>query len=115
MDRIDNFSTIDDARDPLRAGMTQIVVAHAFCVPLDDIRASSRGAPQAAFARQIAMYLAHIVFSMDMQTVALRFHRDRSTVCHAVQRVEAMRDDPELNRTLGWLEATLRIVAGEYP
>ena len=100
-----------DALVPLRAGMTQIVVAHAYGVPLDELRAPSRGAKQAALARQIAMYLAHIVFAMSMTAVARGFGRDRSTCCHAIQRVEAMREDPELNRTLGWLEATLRGVS----
>jgi chromosomal replication initiation ATPase DnaA len=108
MDHTDSLLSQPNALAPLRAGMTQIVVAHAYGVPLDDIRAPSGGAKQAALARQIAMYLAHIVFAMSVREVAQGFGRDRSTACHAIQRVEAMRDDPELNRTLGWLEATLR-------
>ena len=99
----------------LRAGMTQIVVAHAYGVTLDDLRAPSRVSSHVAFARQIAMYLAHIVFSMSMAEVGRGFGRDRSTACYAIQRVEAMRDDPELERTLGWLEATLRVVAEKRP
>lgn len=94
---------------PLRAGMTQIVVAHAYGVTLDDLMSPSR-VGNIALARQVAMYLAHIVFSMSMSEVGRGFGRDRSTACYAIQRVEAMRDDPELNRTLGWLEATLRVV-----
>jgi chromosomal replication initiation ATPase DnaA len=108
MDRTATSFTSPDALVPLRAGMTQIVVAHAYGVALADIRAPKRGAPQAAFARQIAMYLAHVVFSMSTTAVARGFGRDRSTACYAIQRVEEMREDPELNRTLGWLEATLR-------
>ncbi len=115
MDYADSISDEPDALVPLRAGMTQIVVAHAYGVPLDDIRAPSRGAKQAALARQVAMYLAHIVFAMSMTHVARGFGRDRSTACHAIQRVEAMREDPELNRTLGWLEATLRGVLEQEP
>ncbi len=53
MDSLDSFLTEPEALAPLRAGMTQIVVAHAYGVPLDDyIRAPSRGAKQAALARQ---------------------------------------------------------------
>ena len=100
-----------DALVPLRAGMTQIVVAHAYGVTIDELRAPKRGARRAALARQVAMYLAHVVFSMNMASVARGFGRDRSTAFHAIQRVEEMREDPELNRTLGWLEATLRGVA----
>ena len=115
MDDLDIEFEQPDALMPLRAGMTQIVVAHAYGVPLDELRAPSRGAKQAALARQVAMHLAHIVFAMSLSNVARGFGRDRSTFCHAIQRVEAMREDPELNRTLGWLEATLRGVAEQRP
>jgi chromosomal replication initiation ATPase DnaA len=115
MDQIDNLLTKPDALAPLRAGMTQIVVAHAYGIPLDDLRGPSRGGPKAAHARQIAMYLAHIVFAMSLSAVARGFRRDRSTARHAIQRVEELREDPELNRTLGWLEATLRGVAEQRP
>jgi chromosomal replication initiation ATPase DnaA len=104
-----------EALEPLRAGMTQIVVAHAYNIRLDEMRAPSRLSSKVALARQIAMYLAHIVFSMTLSEVARGFGRDRSTASYAVQRVEALREDPELNRTLGWLEATLRIVVEKAP
>ena len=96
---------------PLCAGVTQILVAQAFGVAIDEIRAASRCNSHAAFARQIAMYLAHVVFSLSIGDVAKAFARDRSTVCHAIQRVEALRDDPDLDRTLGWLETLLRAIA----
>ena len=115
MDQTDSLPTRRNALAPLRAGMTQIVVAHAYGVPLDDLRAQSRGAKQAALARQIAMYLAHIVFAMSIRDVARGFRRDYTTCRHAIQRVEELREDPELNRTLGWLEATLRGLAEQRP
>jgi chromosomal replication initiation ATPase DnaA len=115
MDQSDSVLIQPDALSPLRAGMTQIVVAHAYGVPLDDIRAPARGAKQAALARQVAMYLAHIVFAMSVTSVARGFGRDPTTVRHAIQRVETLREDPELNRTLGWLEATLHGVAEQRP
>jgi chromosomal replication initiation ATPase DnaA len=96
---------------PLCAGVTQILVAQAYGIALDEIRAASRRNSEAAFARQIAMYLAHIVFSLSIGDVARAFARDRSTVCHAIQRVEALRDDPDLDCTLGWLETLLRAIA----
>ncbi len=100
---------------PLRAGVTQIVVSHTYGVPLEDIRAASRRSREAAFARQIAMYLSHVVFAMTTTEVATAFGRDRSTACHAFQRVEAMREDPEIDRTLGWLKTVLRAVAVSRP
>ena len=114
MDPFDRNDSSVGGLAPLRTSMTQIVVAHAYGVTLDDLRSPSR-VGHIALARQVAMYLAHIVFSMSMTEVGRGFGRDRSTACHAIQRVEAMRDDPELNRTLGWLEATLRVVAENRP
>ncbi|HLJ53299.1 MAG TPA: helix-turn-helix domain-containing protein [Rhizomicrobium sp.] len=96
---------------PLCAGVTQILVAQAYGIALDEIRATSRRNSEAAFARQIAMYLAHVVFSLSIGDVAKAFARDRSTVCHAIQRVEALREDPDLDSTLGWLETLLRAIA----
>jgi chromosomal replication initiation ATPase DnaA len=99
------------ATEPLRAGMSQLVVAHAYSLRVEDLRAPSRTGGKVAQARQVAMYLAHVVFSMSVSAVARAFGRDRATARHAIIRVELLRDDPELDRTLGWLEATLRVMA----
>jgi chromosomal replication initiation ATPase DnaA len=111
MGRMELVAPRDNALTPLCAGMTQILVAQAYGVTLEEIRAATRRTSQAALARQIAMYLVHVVFSMSIGDVAQAFARDRSTVCYAVQRVEAMREDPDLDRTLVWLETLLRAVA----
>src|SRR5258707_5687118 len=91
------------AQKPLCAGVTKILVAQAYGVTLDEMRAATRCTSQAAFARQIAMYLAHVVFQLSIAAVAQAFARDRSTVCYAIQRIEALRENPDLDRTLGWL------------
>ena len=111
MGRMELITQQSNRLTPLCAGVTQILVAQAYGVALDEIRAATRRTSQAAFARQIAMYLAHVVFSMSIGVIAQAFARDRSTVCHAIQRIEAMREDPDLDRTLGWLETLLRAVA----
>jgi chromosomal replication initiation ATPase DnaA len=111
-----HFELIADQSDehtPLCAGVTLILVAQAYGVTLDEILAATRRTSRAARARQVAMYLVHVVFSLSFGCIAQAFARDRSTVCHAIQRVEAMRDDPELDHFLGWLETLLNAVA-EY-
>ena len=95
---------------PLCAGVIQILVAQAYGVTIDEIRAATRRTSRAALARQVSMYLAHVVFSLSFGDIADAFARDRSTVCHAIQRIEALRDDPDLDRTLGWLETLLRAI-----
>ena len=54
----------------------------------------------ACFNRQVGMYLARHVGRWST-TVIGRFYngRDRSTVCHGIQRIEALREsDPEVDR-----------------
>lgn len=115
MDPFESISITAEALVPLRVGVAQIVVAYAYGVPLDSIRASGRGAREAAQARQVAMYLSHVVFEVSVRHIARVFGRDRTTALYAIQHIEEMREDPELNRLLGWLEEMLRGVAGWQP
>jgi hypothetical protein len=55
-------------------------------------------------ARQIAMYLAHVLLSRPQHDVALLFDRDRTTVAHAMHVVEDRRDDPRLERLIERIE-----------
>jgi chromosomal replication initiation ATPase DnaA len=103
------------ARSPIAAGMSQIIVSHAYGIAVAEMRAPGRGGRKAAHARQVAMYLSHVVFAMSGDDVAHAFGRERSTAYHAFQRIEALRENPELDRTLGWLEEMLRSAAAEGP
>ncbi len=93
---------------PPRIGMAQAIVAHAYDVPLEEIAAATRRCKRAALARQVAMYLSHVVFGMTLSQVAYAFRRDRTTASHACRLVEDMREDPDLDRVLDWLETLLR-------
>jgi hypothetical protein len=97
-------------RPPLRDDTARIcwlveeATAAAFAVPVDELRAPSRRAPAAAFARQSAMYLAHVVLGLRYSEVGRLFRRDRTTAAHACQLVEDRRDDPAIDRVLQTLE-----------
>ena len=86
----------------------------AFCVARDfgldmaALFAPTRGAPRAAFARQVAMYLAHIGFELSLETISRVFGRDRTTVSHACHVVEDGRDDIWLDCRLEALELFCR-------
>ncbi len=97
---------------PLHAGMIQIVVAHAYGVTLDDLRSPSR-VGHVALARQVAMYLCHTVFRLDIKELARTFGRDNSTARYALQQIADMRHDPEFDRTIVYLESMLRQTAGD--
>jgi chromosomal replication initiation ATPase DnaA len=79
-------------------------VAAVFEVDVHDLRAATRRSPRAAFARQVAMYLAHVVCGLSLTEVGTLFARDRTTVAHACGVVEDRRDDRELDRRLDHLE-----------
>jgi hypothetical protein len=92
----------------------------AFCVARDfglemaALFAPTRGAPRAAFARQVAMYLAHIGFELSLGTISRVFDRDRSTVSHACHLVEDGRDDIWLDCRLEALELFCRAGWGAF-
>ena len=93
-------------------GLVEAFTAHAYGVPVRKLKAATRLGPRASRARQVAMYLAHVVFGVKLVDVAEYFRRDPSTTSYAVRRVEGLRDDPEFDRALDWLEAALRDAAG---
>jgi Bacterial dnaA protein helix-turn-helix len=86
----------------------------AFCVARDfglepiDLFGPTRGAPGVAFARQVAMYLAHTGFALSFEKVSRVFGRDRTTVSHACRVVEDGRDDVWLDWRLAALELFCR-------
>jgi chromosomal replication initiation ATPase DnaA len=79
-------------------------VAAVFEVDIHDLCAPTRRSPRTAFARQVAMYLAHVVCGLSLTKVGTLFARDRTTVAHACGVVEDRRDDPELDGRLEHLE-----------
>ncbi len=79
-------------------------VAAEFEVDIGDLRAPTCCSPRTAFARQVAMYLAHVVCGLNMTEVGAMFRRDRTTVAHGCGVVEDRRDDPELDARIEHLE-----------
>ena len=82
-------------------------VAGVFMVRGGDLWSGTRGHSHAAFARQVAMYLAHVAWGLSLTEVGQVFARDRTTVSHACGRVEDMRDDADFDRSLDLLEGVL--------
>ncbi|MGH6749200.1 MAG: helix-turn-helix domain-containing protein [Methyloceanibacter sp.] len=94
------------ARASARQAIDPAVVA-VFDVEIADLRAPTRSSPQAAFARQVAMYLAHVVCGLSLTEIGTLFQRDRTTVAHACRVVEDRRDDLELDARLEHLERAI--------
>jgi chromosomal replication initiation ATPase DnaA len=86
-------------------------ISRVFMVAGPDLWSDTRGRPRAAFARQVAMYLAHVSCGLTMTEVGHIFARDRTTVAHACGLVEDRRDDPSFDRSLELLEGVLRLLS----
>jgi chromosomal replication initiation ATPase DnaA len=86
-------------------------VATPFAVARTALWRPTRGSPAEAFARQVAMYLAHVGLGLTFTTVGRLFGRDRRTVAHACALVEDCRDAAAFDRTLDLLEGALRLLA----
>jgi len=72
--------------------VTASVIAD-FGVTAADLGFGSRGAPQAALARQVAMYLCHTGFALSFEAIGQLFGRDRTTVAYACRMIEERRED----------------------
>ena len=84
----------------------QIVAAAV--APVGELRAGRRRTAHVAFARQNAMYLAHVALGLSYTEVGRAFGRDRTTAAHACRVVEDRRTDPAFDARLALLEHLLR-------
>jgi len=94
--------------------LLEAVVAASFAVPPDSLRARSRRSADVAFARQAAMYLAHVACGMSYSAIGRSFRRDRTTAAHACRLVEERRDAPRIDRKLHALEAVCDDLARKF-
>lgn len=99
-------SSADDQEAAMRGWRCaiEIAVGQVFGVELSDLRGGTRGRAKVAQARQVAMYLAHVVCGMSLTQVGRIFDRDRTTVAHACGLIEDLRDDPSFDRAIELLE-----------
>ncbi len=103
-EKVGTFSKVRKVIDP--------AVALIFEVEPLDLGAATRRSPRVAFARQVSMYLAHVVCGLSMTEVGALFARDRTTVAHACEVVEDRRDDPDLDGRLERLECAISALMG---
>ncbi|WP_367193767.1 helix-turn-helix domain-containing protein [Amorphus sp. 3PC139-8] len=87
--------------------MIESTVAAAFALPIDELAAPTRRRAEVAFARQVAMYIAHVDLGLSLTETGGLFERDRTTAAHACRVVEDRRDDGDLDRLLDAIEAVV--------
>ena len=92
------------ARRPYLREDIEQAVSRVFRVSVGELRLVTRGRAKVALARQVAMYLAHVVFGLSLTEVGRLFERDRTTVSYACGVVEDRRDDHSFDGALDFLE-----------
>lgn len=88
------------------------LVAHHTNVDVSMIFHTKRCRINTARARQLAMYLAHVVLGESLTDIGLVFGRDRTTVSYACNLIEDMRDDADFDREVTDLEMRLQTLVG---
>lgn len=108
----ERISAVD--RQRVRATISA-AMACVFGVNAADLSKPTRGRAHSAFARQVAMYLAHVGGGLNLTEVGRVFGRDRTTVAHACRVVEDRRDDPVLDHSLQLMEWVVQTGLREDP
>lgn len=94
----------------IACAVVEQAVALMFGVAALELRAPTRRRAPVALARQVAMYLAHVVCGLSLTSVGVLFGRDRTTVAYACALMEDRRDDPAFDRSLEQLELAIAVL-----
>ena len=94
--------------DAAKARLSADIVGYSLRTSSADFLVERQGAPNAIFARQVAMYICYTGFELSLARVAAAFERDRSTVSYACHRIEDRRDEPAFDQWIESLEAMVR-------
>lgn len=89
------------------ARLTEAAAAAMAGLPVQSLRGPARGGRAVTQARQVAMYLCHVVFGLSFSRIGVCFGRDRTTVRHACRLVEDGRDDDAREFGLAAIESGL--------
>lgn len=106
-DNVTQPNRIGDAvfdHDSANCLFVEATISTVFNVSADALRAPTRSCADIALARQVAMYVMHVVFGWSLTNVGRRFGRDRTTAGYACRRIEDHRDDPVFDSTLTAIE-----------
>ena len=101
--------------DRARAAFVTHLVAMATGVEPQAMVRGLRVRGKLAEARAISIYLLHVGFALSQNRVAAAFQRDRTTISHALQKVEVLRERTEIDDVVSRLEACVRHAPQEMP
>jgi chromosomal replication initiation ATPase DnaA len=102
---------IDSATPERRADMCEAVIdltSALFNIESRALRSATRCDQDTARVRQIAMYFCNTTLGINLTLIGKVFCRDRTTVGHAVQLIEMLRDDRDFDRLMEQGENVMR-------
>ena len=99
-------------KDELNVRLAAGITGFSLGIPSEAILNGEQREHRIARARQVAMYLSHVVLGMSLARIAAATGRDRSTVAYGCHKIEDFRDDPRMDDWLDDLEIRLRGAAG---
>jgi chromosomal replication initiation ATPase DnaA len=91
------------------------LIAREKHIPVSLMLHPSRCQAGVAEARQLAMYLMHVILQRSLTEIGIFFGRDRTTVGHACAAMEDRRDDPRFEREMRRLERAIAPVSLHLP
>lgn len=97
-----------EADFPGEADIIEQAVLRAFSLKISSLRSHNRGRAEIAFARQVAIYVAHVQLGLTLTEAARMFGRDRTTAAHACRTVEDRRDDRLIDLKLEAIEHSIQ-------
>ncbi len=83
------------------------LIAREKRIPVRLLTHRSRCRMGTARARQLAMYLSHVILGCTLREIGDAFGRDRTTVSYACAVIEDLRDDPRFDEDVSGLERQL--------
>jgi hypothetical protein len=105
--KLRGFARRGDPGNAVRA-----IVAAAFALVPEKLVEATRGAPRAAFARQVGMYVATTTLGLNLTEAGALFGRDRTTAAHACRTIEERREDRAIDSVVDCVERAVgRLVA----
>jgi chromosomal replication initiation ATPase DnaA len=84
------------------------LVGSALSVEPGKLCGRGRGTAEIAYARQVALYLAHTTLGLSYTEAGSLFGRDRTTAAHACRRIEDRREQARTDQFVDCLERAAR-------
>lgn len=101
------MSVVSKHNEIALAQLVCAIVSIEFGVTTVELLGRTKGPAHLCFARQIAMYLMHVVFQVRVTSVGRAFGRDPSTASHACKVIEGERENALFDHKLQILEEFL--------